>query len=280
MADPLHADSTDGVNLALYDLGGIGPPVLFAHATGFCGESLAPMAAALTDAHCWALDFRAHGRSSRPADGNLAWEGVGADVLAAIDHLGLDRPFGVGHSMGGAGLILAELARPGALCGIWAFEPIVIPPAFAVDDNNGNFLAESAARRRPGFASIDAARANFASKPPMATFDPRALEGYLSGGFEPADDGSVTLRCTPEDESSFYRMGARHGAWDRLGVLDLSTWVVQGSVDVAGPATFAPLIAERIPGARLVAHPELGHFGPFEQPELLAAEVDRARSEI
>ena len=41
--------STDGVALALHDLGGEGPPVLLCHPTGFLGMTWAPVGAALRD---------------------------------------------------------------------------------------------------------------------------------------------------------------------------------------------------------------------------------------
>ena len=57
----------DGVAVAYYDFGGNGPPLLLAHATGFCGPVLAPLAARLRARfHCVALDLRAHGASDRP----------------------------------------------------------------------------------------------------------------------------------------------------------------------------------------------------------------------
>lgn len=282
---PHHIDSTDGVELAVYDLGGDGPDVIFAHATGFCAQAWEPLARAVPDAHRWALDFRAHGRSSGPARGNLSWNGVAADLVALIDHLGIVRPFGVGHSMGGAALFLAELARPGLLSGIWAFEPIVIPPSPVPlhgpgDDLLSNSLSAAAERRRQTFESLDAARTNFSSKPPMRSFDPRALEGYLLGGFEELADGSVTLRCRAEDEAQFYVMGGRHEAYQGLVTIATPTWVVRGADTGPGPSSFAPLVAERVTGSLLVEHPELSHFGPFEAPDALGAEIAGALRSI
>ncbi len=137
------APGTDGVKLALYDFSSpnaqAGSPVLvLCHATGFCAQAWNPLAAALRQhadepVRILALDFRAHGRSSNPVDNNLSWEGVGRDVRTLLDHFGVEHAFGIGHSMGGAALILSELERPNTFSGIWAFEPIVIPPDLIED---------------------------------------------------------------------------------------------------------------------------------------------------
>src|ERR1019366_7532448 len=117
-----------GPGIATYDFGGRGPDLLLVHATGFCAEVFIPMARALgADFHCWGLDLRAHGRSDRPDDGNFDWPGFAADVLAVVDHLGLERPFGFGHSCGGAAVLLAEEARSGVFGSLYCFEPVVYP---------------------------------------------------------------------------------------------------------------------------------------------------------
>lgn len=40
-----------------------------------------------------------------------------------------------------------------------------------------------------------------------------------------------------------------------------------------GPAQFAPAVAEALPNGRLSPHPLLGHFGPLENPPVIAADV-------
>ena len=256
-----------GVTLALHDLGGdpTGTPILFCHATGFCAPVWGPVARLLADHRCWALDFRCHGRSSRPTDDDLSWSGTADDVLAAIDRLELVRPFGAGHSMGGAALLLAEQRRPGTFAGLWCFEPIVIPhePEGSVPDANP--LAEGAARRREVFPSFDAARANFASKPPMSAFDAAALDGYIEGGFEQLEDGTVRLRCRAADESRFYRMGATAAADEHLAEVACPVTVVRGRVE-PGPALLAPAVAATVADGRLLEDPGVGHFGPMEDP--------------
>jgi pimeloyl-ACP methyl ester carboxylesterase len=48
---------------------------------------------------------------------------------------------------------------------------------------------------------------------------------------------------------------------------------VAGRREELQPSGFAELIADRIPDAELLRLPELGHFGPMEDPALLAGVV-------
>ena len=57
-------------------------------------------------------------------------------------------------------------------------------------------------------------------------------------------------------------------------------WV---STKVAGPpaynpppAAFAPAVADALPHGVLEEHPELGHFGPLQDPAAMAASISAA----
>ena len=270
--------STGGVAAAAYDLGGEGPDVLLVHATGFCAAVWAPMADLLDGCRVVALDVRGHGRASVPEHG-MEWSGTADDVLAVVDHFGLDRPVGLGHSMGGAALLLAEQARPGTFAGLWVFEPIVMPEWYdsqgAGGGDGSNPLADGARRRRSTFPSAEDAFANFAAKPPMMLLAPEALAAYVTYGFEPQSDGSVTLRCRPEVEAANYEMGARHDGFAHLGEVTCPVVVLKGSDRVPGPAGFAADIADALPSGVLEDHPELYHFGPLEDPAAMASSALR-----
>lgn len=275
---PRIVPSTDDVEVAAYDLGGDGPDVLMVHATGFCAGVWTPVAWHLDGVRLAAVDVRGHGRSSVPAHG-MDWHGTAADVLAAIDELGLDRPFGVGHSMGGASLLLAEQARPGTFRGLWLYEPIVFPTELVIVGEDGsppNPLAAGARRRRDRFDSAEEAFANFASKPPFSVLDPAALAAYVEHGFQTLEDGSVQLRCQPEVEARTYEMGHRHDAFAHLDEVRCEVRVLCGSDEVPGPASIAPMIADGLPEGRLESHPELGHFGPLEDPRSMAESIRSA----
>ncbi len=288
MPEPIAVDSSDAVRLAAYDFGGEGRDALLVHANGFCAAMFAPLAAALAPWHCVSFDARAHGHSSVPS-GDLAWEGHRDDVLAVLDHFAVQghhatgqpaaqpeaqRPIGIGHSMGGAALLLAEQLRPGTFDALWLYEPIVFPPMRIRDaeDVDANPLVQGALRRRDSFPSEDSAFANFSSKPPLDELSDDCLAAYVHHGFAVRDEG-ITLRCTPQNEAAGYRMGGRHGAWEALEAVKCPVVVARGRDDGMPPASVAALIVERLPHGTLEEHPELGHFGPVAEPELLARSI-------
>lgn len=268
--------STDGVTLALHDLGGEGAAVLFAHPTGFLGSTWGPMAAELAGvAHGWALDFRGHGDSTCPASMDFGWRGMGDDVEAVVDALGPGPLFGVGHSMGGTALLMAEIRRPGTFAALWLYEPI-LSPGRDVEGPRVNFMAEAARRRRPWFPDRDAAYANFAAKPPLDALAPAALWAYVNHGLrDRPDEGVVALKCTPDVEARVFEGGFGHETFARLGEVRCPVTVAVGA-DGPGPAAFAPPVVDALPAGRLERHPELTHFGPMEDPGGMAAAVRSA----
>lgn len=283
-----HVPSSDGVTLALHDLGGDGPPLLMCHPTGFLAATWGPMAGELADvAHCWALDFRGHGDSTAPASGDFAWDGMADDVLAVVDALAaagdLD-PHGhaaglcaVGHSMGGAALLMAEQRRPGTFAALWLYEPIVPPPREGGDTDGvqANPMADAARRRRPWFPDRDSAYANFAAKPPLSSLAPGALRAYVDHALrdvpgERPGEGTVALKCAPETEAKVFEGSLRQTTFARLGEVTCPVTIAV-SGDAAGPAFIGPLAVDALPNGTLERHPTLTHFGPMEDPVGMSA---------
>ena len=256
---------------------------MLVHATGLCAQVFTPLAAHLGDRfHCWGLDLRAHGRSGRPSDGDLAWTGFAVDVLSVVDHLGMDTPFGFGHSCGGAAVLMAEEQRPGTFSALYCFEPVVMPgtpdPASVAD----NPLSIGARRRRETFPSSESALANFSSKPPFGDFDPAALAAYVDGGFEPVpveeggDGATVRLRCRREDEAEIYARGFSHPAYGHLHEIGCPVTLGCGAeTDSFGPEALNA-DARQLRRARVEVLPGIGHFGPLQQPAQVARSVTMA----
>jgi pimeloyl-ACP methyl ester carboxylesterase len=260
----------DGLDLALHDLGGVGPSMLCAHATGFHALVWQPFVDSLIrDIHGWAFDAAGHGASHTPNFDTFHWDRFGRDVLTIVDTLELDRPFAVGHSMGGAALVMAELMRPGTFRALYLFEPIIFPVAPV--NEGASPMVQAAQRRRNVFASRDEAYDNYASKIPLNQLDPAALRSYVDHGLRDTSDGQVTLSCEREFEALIFSTGGNHRTFERLGELRCPTVIAMGEADGFGPATIAPLIAERIPGSELERFDGLGHFGPLQDPPCVAA---------
>lgn len=276
----MRIDSTDDVTIALHDLGGEGPSVLVAHATGFCAGAYRPLTTPLAQEHrVWALDFRAHGDSTRPEPERLGWSGMIDDVEAVVAAIGAETGeaslLGFGHSMGGACLLGAELRRPGTFRAIYAYEPITIPASWG-EGTGPNPLADSARRRRGRFASRSEALARYASRPPLGSFRADALWNYVEHGFAevPGGNGEVELKCPPEHEAAVFQAPGKPRI-DDLGAISIPVVVALGERDASpGPADFAPDVAAALPNGELHRFAHLSHFGPFQDPDTLAADAE------
>lgn len=267
----------DGVELATWDLGGSGPPLLLVHATGFHAWTWLPVAAALAPSHrVWALDLRGHGTSDPSAARSyLDWSAFATDLHLVVDALGLDRPSAAGHSLGGAALLMAEQRRPGTFSSLYCFEPIVIPPGLSL--GGGHELSDGARRRRANFPSVDAAVDNFRSKPPLSILAPGVVEAYVAHGFAGQPDGSVTLRLPGPEEATVYQGAPRTDIYARLGELVLPVTVAAGDLGPSGgPGGVVDQLVERIPAGAGQHFPTLGHFGPMEDPALVASAITAA----
>lgn len=268
----MRVPTVDGVEIEVHDLGGDGPPVLLCHATGFHGLVWEPLARRLDGFHRWSMDMRAHGDSTTPTDRPLEWYGFADDILSVVDALHLDRPFAVGHSKGAAALLLAEESRPGTFRSMWLYEPVVVPSEFAVGPSIDNPLSQGALRRRATFASRDEAFDNYASKPPFSTLHPEVLRHYVDHGFTDDPEGTVSLKCAPQDEAQVYAHGMSHEAFDSLTDVHCPVTIAAGHGDVP-PGAFAPAIAAALPAGRLATFEDLAHFGPLEDPARIAAAI-------
>ncbi|MEQ1874362.1 MAG: alpha/beta hydrolase [Ilumatobacteraceae bacterium] len=277
--------STDGVELAVHELGGTGSPLLFSHATGFHGRCYQPMADALADvAHCVALDYRGHGDTARAAnlpDGAIDWRGYGDDAVAIATWFAeqAGEPIvAFGHSMGGACLLMAAHRNPGLFRRIVAFEPIVFPPiTYPADILEGaefeSPMVASARRRRISFQSFEEAIANFSSKPPLNALTADALDAYVRHGFRQEPDGSVSLKCLPDTEADTYAGGGQHDTWARLPEITTDVLVISGRVEEMSPSMIAAGVAERLPNGRYLQRDDMDHFGPMTHPTECAAIV-------
>jgi pimeloyl-ACP methyl ester carboxylesterase len=265
----------DGVEIATasWTHGDGGPDLVLVHATGFCKEVAAPvvdeLSLRLPAFRAVALDQRAHGDSAAPPPPYDWWDS-GRDVLAVLrERRGV---IGIGHSSGGALLLLAELLAPGTFRAMVLVEPIVLPPPYGTFPDNP--MSVAARRRTATFPDRAAARRRWERHPTFAAWDPRAFDAYLDGGLRRDGDGWA-LKCSPDAEAASYIGATQHRAWDRLVEVAPPVLLVAGAQSASHPKSFLAAMAGRMPSASSVVLPGTSHFVWMERPDLVAAEAAR-----
>lgn len=251
--------------------------LLLAHATGFCKELWRPVVSSLRDqgvaAPALAWDARGHGRG--PAlEMPASWWTLGRDLVELIGDL--DRAgrlpesvVGVGHSMGGTVLVLAEFLRPGTFTGLVLVEPVLIPPPFV--RNPELLLAQGAARRRPVFGSREELIESYLAKPLFQRWYPEAFRAYVDHGFEEVPEG-LALRCRREVEAELFATGSECGAFARLDELTTPVrLVVTDRAGELGPSL--ALLPEALPNVKTTYMAGQNHLVPMERPDLVASEI-------
>ena len=259
----------------VYELGGRGPTLLLAHATGLHGRVWGPMVERLReDFQCWAFDFRGHGDSPPLTTADQTWTGFAQDVVEVVEAHGLSNGYAFGHSLGGAVLAQAVLQLGVKFKAMYVYEPGVL----AADRPAG--LAESfvaaAARRRASFASKTEALTSYATKPPMSRWDPAVLADYVEYGFRGVDaaqgDG-VTLKCTPEAESWTFATGLAEEEVLAMGSFNFPVIMARGSQSTVVSMDQGARLAGGLGTGRYEQLEGLDHWGPLEEPSRVAEHV-------
>ena len=247
--------------------------LLLGHATGFCKEVWRPVVSELrlqgVSAAALAWDTRGHG-SAPPLGFPITWWTFGEELVTLVDGLAHSGPVvGVGHSMGGAAMVMGELISPGLLTGMVLIEPVITPPPFG---RKADFaLAVRAARRRPHFPSRQAAAESYRRKPLFKRWHPDAFDGYLEGGLEDNPEG-VALVCRPEIEAELFAVGTATGLFGRLDELHVPLRLVLS--DHPGELEEAMVALEDgFPNATTSYLTGQTHMVVMERPDLVAAEI-------
>jgi len=263
--------------LAVWEWPGSGPPILFAHATGFHARLWDRIVEHLPDRHCFGVDLRGHGWSGKDFE-SYAWRRFGEDVAMVAKALGLRDALGVGHSLGGHATVLAAALEPAAFSSLLLIDPVIqSPDRYNCAPTDVSFVA----RRRARWKSVEEMVERLRIKPPFSTWKQDILRDYCEYGLLP-DGDEFMLACPPEIEASIYPL------WN-LPEADISAELVtvqqptmilrSGKLmtaekfDLSASAT-DPNLAGRMPNAQDVYLEGYSHFIPMEYPSLI---VDKCR---
>lgn len=285
MSEPLAlARETVALNrgeVALLRFGAKGaPPLLFAHANGFCALAYRKMLSALGDRFdVFAVDLRGHGHTRLPAspEGHRSMDIFGEDMAALLDLISprIGRGWTLaGHSLGAVAVTLAA-ARRGDVAGLRLIEPVATPPwwrllargplwrSFAAQIR----LVRAANSRRSEWPDRDSVKASYAKKPLFSTWADGVLDDYLEDGLEDAGAG-VRLSCAPSWEAATFAAHA-HDFWAAIGRAPGPVAVLAADHASTTVSSSAALRFEKR-GATLARIDGATHLLPFEDPKLAA----------
>lgn len=269
--------SFDGTRIAWFgeEGRGAGPAVLLSHGSSFNSgiwrpvrRLLAPVAGRMVS-----FDHRSHGLSqggSTPA----SWWDCARDLEGVAVAAGGDM-VGIGHSMGGAALLLASASRCGLFSGLVLIEPIVAPPPFRRDLEHP--IIEMAGRRRAAFDSRESARESLRRAFP--DWDPEALEGYFESALTSAEE-EWRLACSPTQEVDIYRAGFSAGVLDHLSRVDIPVRILVGGAEDTYPTAWAEEFAQRCRSATVEVVEGADHFLPMTRPDAVVEAYARLAASL
>jgi lipase len=264
--------SINGVEIALWEWPGADPPILFCHATGFHARCWDQVIAHLPGRHCFALDIRGHGRSSKLLP-PYQWRNFGQDVAELGAVLGLSGAIGVGHSMGGHAVALAAALRPSMFSSLVLIDPVIRSRgAYVGPWREAHFVA----KRRNRWTSPQEMFDRFQNRPPFATWDQAVLRDYCEYGLLP-DGEDFVLACPPVIEASIYENSPAPASdiYSEIDTIRIPVRVIRaGKIvdpsDVMGRSPTPPELASSFAQGTDICVAEYSHFIPMEAPEFTA----------
>jgi lipase len=262
----------NGVELALWEWPGKDPAVFFCHATGFHGRCWDQVIARLPGRHCYAIDTRGHGRSSKPAPPYL-WRNFGEDAAEIASMLGLVGAIGVGHSMGGHAVTLAAALRPEVFSSLLLLDPVIRPrDGYVGAWRESHFVA----KRRNRWASPQEMFDRFKDRAPFAAWNRAVLRDYCDYGVLPDSDGFV-LACPPHIEAYVYENSPMPASniYPEIDSIRIPVRVVRSvkpvdPADIMSRSPTAPDLASNFAHGADICVAEYSHFIPMEGPEFVA----------
>ncbi len=270
--------SANGLDLAVWDWPGRDPALLFAHATGFHGRCWDQIARRFPGRRRIAVDFRGHGRSSKPGP-PYHWRTFGNDLAAVAEQLDVRDAIGVGHSMGGHSVVTAAGLRPETFASLLLIDPTIFPPEYY-----GQTLLDVSfvERRRSVWNSPEEMFERFRSRPPFAAWQPEILRDYCEFGLLPSGGGFV-LACPPAVEADIYSHSTDPEAnlyseipslTQPVVILRAATLATLGAFELSASPTPPDLASKFLHGSD-VHLKDRTHFIPMEWPDGVVEEIVR-----
>ncbi|XDD51094.1 alpha/beta fold hydrolase [Leptospira sp. WS92.C1] len=243
------------------------PVILLCHANGYSALTYRFYIESLQKTHrVLALDFAGHGESETSLDFRN-WYFFRDQVLALIEIENLKDIIGIGHSLGGASLLLASYKAPERFRKVIANDPVVLDfLKVTLSRIAHNPLAKVAIKRRREFKDLETVRKIYKRTPSFARWDKEIYEDYILSCFKIGAKKEAILRCTPEVEAKIFD-SVSYLSLFQFGRIKIETHItIPKPHEVCSPAE-AKKIQRGNPRSSFEIWPGTTHFFPFEEKE-------------
>ncbi len=259
--------SVDGLSLHCRLVGDSeNPPVVMLHGVMGHAREWDTLVEELADTYqVVAIDQRGHGESDWADRYRIA--DLAADMIEAVQQLGLEQPRVIGHSMGGMAALVAAARRPDL------FGQLVIVD-IGPESVNGPIAHEIAAfvkgLGRRSYATFDEAYAEWADNP-LAR--PHLVHHYVTHCLRRRSDDRLVWRFDGVGLTDFFETVDSVELWDAIDQLRCPVLVVRGALSPFLAADAATEMTQRLANGHMTEIPGAGHDLGVERPEAVAAKA-------
>ncbi len=240
---------------------GAGPAVVFLHGIGGRARQWRATVEALGQpAGALVWDARGYGDSRGP--GVHAFSEFADDLIVVLDHFGIDRVLGIGHSMGGRILIEAAVRAPDRFGGLFL---------------SGAPAAYLAHLSEPEKDAYVARRVGMFDGPVVTPEKARAVAREVL----PSDAPDAVLDALAHDFCALRRDGYTAAlraslGWNRsaeVATLDMPIEMMTGALDTVCPPESIEALDDAISPEKLTILPDVAHMAQLEAPDIVAGLV-------
>jgi 3-oxoadipate enol-lactonase len=228
--------------------------VVFLHGVGGAARIWAAQQASFERAGFRPIAVDLQGYGARPPVDAMGFELLAADVEDTIKRLGLEEPVLVGHSMGGMIAQTMLRRRPKEYRAV-----VLVATSPAFGNPSGEFQKKFLVDR---LGPLDSGKT-------MAELATDIIDGIMGATPDPIGH-ALAVDCMAAVPASTYRAAVRclisFDERDNLRKVKVPVLVLAGEHDRNAPPDMMKRMAARIPGARYVCLPGVGHLPNLEAP--------------
>lgn len=233
--------------------------VVFLHAVGYDLTYWGGQIAALNgDYNLVAFDLPGHGRSTGDA-ADWSFDRVASVVAKLIEEVSDGPVHLVGLSFGGMIAQATVLARPDLIRSL----TLMGTASQFSEEARAGMKARAEATRQSGMAAVLPSSLDRWFTPETRARRPDLIDRVTK----------TILGDDPAVHAAIWDMISEFDVHDRLGEVRCPTLVLVGERDPSTPPSAASVLAEGIPGARMVVLPNASHMIQLEAPEAVNAEL-------